>query len=104
MEASQIILEPVLSEKSNLLKEGDTKKYVFKVHKKANKLEVMNAVQTLFSVKPAACNISNVRGKKKANKPVSANSFRRGFGRTASWKKAVVTLAPGDKIDILEGA
>ena len=104
MEASQIILEPVLTEKTNLLKEEKAKKYVFKVHKKANKVEVIRAVQALFSVKPAHCNIINVRGKKKSNRPVSANSFRRGFGRTASWKKAVITLAPGDRIDILEGA
>jgi len=104
MEASQIILEPILTEKTNLLKEEKAKRYVFKVHKKANKLEVMKAVQTLFSVKPTDCNIMNVKGKKKANKPVSSSSFRRGFGRTASWKKAVITLSPGDTIDILEGA
>lgn len=104
MEASQVIIEPVLTEKSNMLKEGSVKKYVFKVHKKANKLEVINAVKILFSVHPSACNIVNVNGKKKANKPVSASSFKRGFGRTASWKKAVVTLAPGESIDILEGA
>ncbi|MDA3851374.1 MAG: 50S ribosomal protein L23 [Spirochaetaceae bacterium] len=104
MEASQIILEPVLTEKSNMLKEEKAKKYVFKVHKKANKIEVIKAVESLFSVKPISCNILNIRSKKKANKPVSASSFRRGFGKTASWKKAVVTLTPGQRIDILEGA
>lgn len=104
MEASQVILEPVLTEKTNLLKEAAAKKYVFKVNKRANKLQVVKAVEALFSVKPVSCNIINVRGKKKANRPVSANSFKRGFGKTASWKKAVVTLAPGDAIDILEGA
>jgi len=104
MDATQIILEPVLTEKTNLLKEETAKKYVFKVHKKANKIQVSKAVEDLFSVKPVSCNIINVQGKKKANRPVSAKSFKRGFGKTASWKKAVVTLAPGQSIDILEGA
>lgn len=103
MDASRIIIEPVLTEKTNILKEGDNKKYVFKVDKKANKVEIMKAIKTLYSVKPVSCNIVNVRGKKRANMPVSASTFKRGYGLTSSWKKAVVTMAPGDKIDILEG-
>ncbi|MBN2625762.1 MAG: 50S ribosomal protein L23 [Spirochaetales bacterium] len=103
MEASQIIIAPVLTEKTNILKEGDKKKYVFKVAKKANKVEIMKAISQLYSVKPLSCNIVNVRGKKRANMPVSATTYKRGYGLTASWKKAVVTMAPGDKIDILEG-
>ena len=103
MDASQIILEPVLTEKSNVLKEGDKKKYVFKVAKKANKVEIMKAINALYSVKPVACNIVNVRGRKRANMPVSASTYKRGYGLTSSWKKAVVTMAPGDKIEILEG-
>ena len=103
MDASRIILEPVLTEKSNILKEGKKKKYVFKVDKRANKVQVMNAISNLYSVKPVSCNILNVRGKRRANMPVSASTYKRGYGLTSSWKKAVVTMAPGDKIDILEG-
>ncbi len=103
MDSYKVIIEPVLTEKSNILREGESKKYVFKVDKKANKIQVMSAVKDLFSVNPVSCNIVNVSGKKKANVPVSANSFKRGFGRTASWKKAIVTLAAGEKIDAFEG-
>jgi len=104
MDATQVIIEPVLTEKSNMLRDGDVKKYVFKVSKSANKFQIMAAIQELFSVKPVSCNIVNVRGKKKSNVPVSAKSFKRGFGFTASWKKAIVTLASGEKIDAFEGA
>lgn len=103
MDASRIIIEPVLTEKSNILKEGENKKYVFKVDKKANKVEIMKAIKALYSVKPVSCNIINVRGKRRANMPVSASTYKRGYGLTSSWKKAVITMAPGDKIDILEG-
>lgn len=104
MKASEIILEPVVTEKSNLLKESDSKKYVFKVNRSANKVQVMKAVKELFAVTPVSCNVINVDGKKKANVPVSRNSFKRGYGRTASWKKAIVTLKIGEKIDLFEGA
>jgi large subunit ribosomal protein L23 len=50
MDASRVILEPVLTEKSNILKEGKRKKYVFKVDKKANKVQVIKAVASLYSV------------------------------------------------------
>jgi large subunit ribosomal protein L23 len=103
MEAYKVIIEPVLTEKTNILREGESKKYVFKVDKKANKVQVISAVKEMFSVTPVSCNIVNVSGKKKANVPVSANSFKRGYGRTASWKKAIVTLAAGEKIDAFEG-
>jgi large subunit ribosomal protein L23 len=104
MEASNIIIEPVLTEKSNSLREGDIKTYVFKVHRKANKLMVLRAVKELFSVDPQSCRIINVRGKKKANVAISRESYKRGYGRTAAWKKAMVTLAEGQKIDAFEGA
>ncbi len=103
MEAYKVIIEPVLTEKSNVLRDGELKKYVFKVDKKANKIQVVEAVKELFSVTPVSCNIVNVRGKVKANVPISAASFKRGYGKTASWKKAIVTLAAGEKIDAFEG-
>jgi large subunit ribosomal protein L23 len=104
MDAGQIIIEPVLTEKSNLLREGDVRTYVFKVSKKANKIMVMNAVKDLFNVRPVSCRIINVRGKKRHNMAVSRKSFRRGYGRTAAWKKAMITLEKGQNIEIFEGA
>ncbi len=104
MDAYKVIIEPLLTEKSNLLREGEQKKYVFKVDKRVNKTQVMKAVEVLFSVRPVSCNILNVRGKKKMNRPpVMSKGFRRGFGQTPSWKKAVVTLPVGKKIDVFEG-
>ncbi|MDA3958460.1 50S ribosomal protein L23 [Oceanispirochaeta sp.] len=103
MDAYKVIIEPVLTEKSNFLRDGETKKYVFKVDKKVNKIQVIEAVKDIFSVNPVSCNIVNVRGKKKANVPISAASFIRGYGKTSSWKKAIVTLAAGEKIDAFEG-
>jgi len=103
MDSYKVIIEPVLTEKSNVLREGESRKYVFKVDKKANKIQVMEAVKDLFSVTPVSCNIVNVSGKKKANVPVSAKSFKRGYGKTSSWKKAIVTLSAGEKIDAFEG-
>ncbi len=104
MNADQIIIEPILTEKANILREEECKKYVFKVDKKANKIQIMRAVKEIFSVTPISCNVVNVGGKRKAILPVSSSTYRRGYGRTASWKKAIVTLASGDKISKFEGA
>ena len=104
MESNEIIIEPVLTEKTNILREGDAKTYVFKVSKRANKIMVMRAVSDLFKVRPVSCRIMNVRGKVRNNRAVSRASFRRGQGRTAAWKKAMVTLDKGQSIDAFEGA
>lgn len=104
MDAHRIIIEPVLTEKSNLLREGEYKTYVFKVEKNANKIMVMKAVKDLFNVNPVSCRMMNVRGKSRHNRAVSLKSFRRGLGRTAAWKKAMVTLDKGQSIDAFEGA
>ncbi|MCG8454227.1 MAG: 50S ribosomal protein L23 [Spirochaetales bacterium] len=104
MDSNEIIIEPVLTEKTNLLREGEGKTYVFKVSKKANKIMVMRAVSDLFKVRPVGCRIINVRGKVRHNRAISKNSFRRGLGRTAAWKKAMVTLEKGQSIDAFEGA
>ncbi len=104
MDSDQVIIEPVLTEKSNLLREGEKKTYVFKVDKKANKLMVMKAVKDMFNVRPVSCRIINVHGKVRNNKAISRASFRRGQGRTAAWKKAMITLDKGQTIDAFEGA
>lgn len=89
----QILIEPVLSEKSNSLREEG--KYVFKVDPKASKIEIKEAVRKLFNVKVIDCTVINVGGKMKR--------VRGRPGLTSSWKKAIVRLAPGETIKVFEG-
>ena len=98
---NNVIIKPLLTEKSSLLREQGKKTYAFEVAKSANKLEVMKAVKEIFNVEPLSCSILNVRGKKKANIPYRG-SVKRGYGRTAAWKKAYVTLPEGKVIAELE--
>ena len=100
MDADKIILEPVLTEKTNVMREGDEKKYAFKVHPKANKLQIMKALHTLFSVNPVSCRVMNVKPKPRSAR--TRSGFRVGF--TGSWKKAIVTLPKGERIDVFEGS
>ncbi len=100
MRADQIIVEPVLTEKTNAMREGENRKYVFKVHKDANKTMIMGAVNELFSVKPVSCNVLNVKKKPRTSRTKSG--YKKGF--TTPWKKAVVTLKTGDKIGDVEGS
>ncbi len=91
--AGEIILEPLVTEKSNALRAS--RKYSFRVDPRASKHQVLDEVRRLFKVKPVSCNIINVSRKPKRIR------YRRGY--TAAWKKAIVTL-PGDQtIDIFEG-
>lgn len=100
MEAMKVILEPVLTEKTNLMRDGETRKYVFRVHPKANKIQVMGAVKSLFNVQPVACNIVSVKAKPRMARTKSGMRY----GTTTPWKKAIVTLKAGDRIDSVEGA
>lgn len=94
MEHDSIIIEPVLSEKSNLMREDG--QYVFKVDRRADKLMIMEAVRNLFKVNPVSCRVINVAGKPKR--------LRGRPGTTAQWKKAIIRLKKGEKIRIFEGA
>ena len=90
-----IILSPVITERST---DGLTQgKYTFKVDKKANKIEIKKAVEALFAgVKVDKVNTMNVRGRQRRQ--------GRNTGYTASWKKAIVTLAEGSKtIEFFDG-
>jgi large subunit ribosomal protein L23 len=90
--AHQIIDTIVLTEKATML--SDTlNQYVFKVVPAANKLEIKRAVETLFKVKVANVRTMNRIGKAKRER-------RPNYGLTSAWKKAVVTLAPDNKIDL----
>jgi len=97
--ADQIIIQPVLTEKSNMAREMENKRYTFKVHPSANKFEIMAAVKELFSVTPIKCNIINAKGKTRYTRT------RSGYvaGTTGDWKKAIVTLSKGDVIQAIEG-
>lgn len=100
MEPDAVIISPVLSEKTNRFREEARKKYVFRVDARVNKTQIMNAVHRLFGVNPEKCHIINVKAK-----PRSART-RSGFqqGHTSTWKKAIVTLREGEKIEIFEGS
>lgn len=94
MDLEKVIIEPVLTEKSNLQRES--KKFTFKVDKAANKVQVMEAVRKLFDVHPIKCNIVNVKPKPKRQ--------RTRLGYTSTWKKAIVTIKKDETIAIFEGA
>ncbi|HEX7244898.1 MAG TPA: 50S ribosomal protein L23 [Solirubrobacterales bacterium] len=94
MDARTTIIRPVVSEKSYaLIGEG---KYTFRVDDRAHKTQIAQAIEEIFDVKVAAVRTAKVRPKPK----------RRGLsvGKTRGWKKAVVQLAPGDRIELFEGA
>lgn len=92
--ASEIILAPVITEKS--MSGSDMKKYTFKVAKDATKIDIAKAVAELFGVKVSKVNTINVRG--------HVRRYGRFEGKTASWKKAVVTLTEDSKpIEFFEG-
>jgi large subunit ribosomal protein L23 len=94
MEYDSILIEPVLTEKSNTMREEG--RYTFRVDARANKFMVMEAVRRMFNVHPLGCNIINVTSKPKR--------LRGRPGKTATWKKAIVRLSPGETIKIFEGA
>jgi large subunit ribosomal protein L23 len=93
MDASQVIIRPVVSEKSYVLAAAD--KYTFRVHPNAHKTQIRQAVESLFDV-----NVVEVRTMSVKSKPK-----RRGTtaGRTRSWKKAIVQVAAGQSIPIFQG-
>jgi large subunit ribosomal protein L23 len=90
----QVILRPVVTEASAMLAEGQ-RTYTFLVAKDANKLEIRDAVQTLFNVRVEAVRTANYQGKWRR--------VGRSLGRKATFKKAVVKVAEGDSIDVYEG-
>lgn len=89
----QIIRRPVVTEKGTVLKEQN--KYFFEVDRRANKVEIKQAVESLFNVKVAAIHTVSMRGKVKR--------LGRFAGRTSDWKKAIVTLREGHSIEFFEG-
>ena len=92
MEARDIIIRPLITEKSTtLMAEG---KYVFEVAKAANKIEIAKAISQIFNVKVVSVNTVNVEGKVKR--------MGRSIGKRADYKKAIVKLAAGETIEFFE--
>ena len=91
MSKMEILIRPIITEKNTALAEQG--KYVFLVDKRANAYEIKEAVEEFFSVKVKKVNIGKVFGKKKR--------VRYNFSKTPTYKKAIVTLYPGYKIDLL---
>ena len=96
-----IIICPILSEKSNMLVSQN--KYVFRVNVKSNKLQIKEAVEKRFGVKVINVATMNFKGKRKNLTIRSSGNVIRTSGKRSSWKKAIVSLNQGDKIDFVEG-
>jgi large subunit ribosomal protein L23 len=93
MDHSQVIIRPVVSEKSYVLAAAG--KYTFRVHPDAHKTQIRQAIEALFDVSVLEVRTMSVKSKPK----------RRGaiIGRTRTWKKAMVQVGPGDSIPIFQG-
>ena len=89
----EVLRRPLVTEKGTILQAQG--KYAFEVDGGANKIEVKQAVEKAFSVKVAKVNVLTVSGK--------TRRMGRGIFKTPSWKKAIVTLKPGEKIELFEG-
>ncbi len=93
MEARDILMKPIITEKSTaLMQEG---KYTFRVPLAATKIQIRQSVEDVFKVKVAAVNTMRYEGKMKR--------MGRHQGRRSDWKKAIVTLKPGESIEFFEG-
>ena len=93
MDATQIIIRPIVSEKSYVL--ATVNKYTFRVHDDAHKTQIKQAIEELFDVKVLDVKTMSVKGKPKRR------GFSSGFRR--NWKKAIVEVREGDSIPIFQG-
>jgi large subunit ribosomal protein L23 len=93
MEHSQVIIRPVISEKSYVLSSAGM--YTFRVHPDAHKTEIRQAVEALFDI-----HVLDVRTVTVKSKPKRRGNTR---GRTRNWKKAIVQVRPGETIPIFQG-
>ena len=96
MEPRDVIVRPVVSEKSYALLDANA--YTFVVHPDANKVEIRQAVESIFGVRVLKVNTLNRNGKRRRNR----RSFT--YGKRPDTKRAVVTLVAGDRIDLFEGS
>jgi large subunit ribosomal protein L23 len=94
MDPYEILKRPIVTEKSSFQSDS-LNRYTFEVDVRANKRQIKEAVEQVFSVEVIGVNVMNVRGKRRR--------WGRIVGRTRDWKKAVVTLAPNNSIQFFEG-
>ena len=94
MDIYEVIKGPHITEKATVLKENN-RQVVFKVHPDATKIDIKRAVETIFKTKVLKVRTINVRGKKKR--------FGRIVGKKPDWKKAIVTIAPGEDMEKFSG-
>ncbi len=92
----EVILRPLVTEKSTAL--SGANKYIFQVDVRANKPQIKEAVEKAFDVTVLSVNTMKMKGK-----PSGGRMMRRKVSYGSDWKKAVVTLAPEDKIELFEG-
>jgi large subunit ribosomal protein L23 len=90
-----VIIRPLITEKTNIQKEISNQ-FSFEVDRRANRIDIRKAVENIFKVKVAGVRTMHVKGKKKRRGRVA--------GKQKDWKKAIVTLMPGERIDFFEGA
>jgi len=90
----EIIKRPLITEKTSIQKELFNK-VTFEVDRRANRIEIKNAIETIFNVRVASVKTMQVTGKTKQRGRIT--------GKRRDWKKAIVTLLPGERIDFFEG-
>lgn len=93
MNSYQVLRRPIITEKSTML--GERGQYIFEVARNANKIDVKRAVEEVFKVHVRGVNIVQVHGR--------VRRVGRNVGRTPGWKKAIVSLVQGDRIELFEG-
>jgi large subunit ribosomal protein L23 len=93
MNVNEVLIKPLITEKNTML--GAENKYTFKIDRRANKTQVKEAVETIFKVDVVAVNTIRV--------PSKTRRVGKTLGQTQEWRKAVVTLRQGQRIEIFEG-
>jgi len=93
MNIYSVIKKPLVTEKSTIARD-EGNKYIFEVDRRATKIDINNAVEKIFKVKVTGVQTINMKGKRKR--------LGRIMGKRRDWKKAVVTLAPGNNIEVFE--
>jgi large subunit ribosomal protein L23 len=93
LNVNDVLVKPLITEKNTML--GALNKYTFKVDTRANKTQIKDAVQSIFKVNVTKVNVITV--------PSKTRRVGRSVGQSAPWKKAIVTIAPGQRIEIFEG-
>ncbi len=99
MDINKVIIGPLLTEKGSVLTQS-LNKYLFRVEKASNKIEIKKAVESKFNVKVEKVSVINVKGKLKSMSVKSSGRTIRTQGKKSSWKKAIVTLKKDNTIDL----